>query len=174
MASCIMGRLIDLGFKSYKETTIHNRLVIEYESVNKINYPHKNIVLDECRSLLKSAVARKTNGDNLLRNLDTLISLCKQSLVDADLYYVGACESLCEEVFAPEDVFRINHTGGTTSREHVFLHRKCFYSRLCIRLHRKGRTRDSHMRGERGPERNCSGGFKDHRKETYDSIREIH
>lgn len=134
MASCIMGRLIDLGFKSYKETIHHKRLVIEYESVYKIDYPHGNIVLDECRSLLKSAVARKTNGDNLLKNLDTLISLCKQStktfLVDADLYYDGACESLCEEVFAPEDVFRINHTGGTTSLKHIFVYREDFYSKL--------------------------------------------
>lgn len=137
MVSCIMGRLIDLGFKSYKETIHHNRLVIEYESVGKIDYPHGNIVLDECRSLLKSAVARKTNGDNLLKNLDTLISLCKQStktfLVDADLYYDGACESLCEEVFAPKDVFKINHTGGATSLKHVFVDRECFYSKLYIR-----------------------------------------
>ena len=134
MASCIMGRLIDLGFKSYKETIHHKRLAIEYESVGKINYPHGNIVLDECRSLLKSAVARKTNGDNLLKNLDTLISLCKQStktfLVDADLYYDGACESLREEVFAPEDIFRINHTGGSTTRNHVFMNREGFYSKL--------------------------------------------
>lgn len=79
MASCIMGRLIQLNFKSYKETTNHHRLVTEYESISKLDYPYGTVVLDECRSVMKSAISYKTNGDNLLKHLDILCSLCKQS-----------------------------------------------------------------------------------------------
>lgn len=134
MASCIMGRLIDLNFKSYKETTNHHRLVIEYESIKKLDYPYGTVVLDECRSVMKSAISYKTNGDNLLKNLDILCSLCKQStktfLVDADLHYDGACESLCANVFEEKDVLRINHTGGATSLKYIFVYREKFYSKL--------------------------------------------
>lgn len=136
MASCIMGRLIDLNFKSYKETTNHHRLVIEYESIKKLDHPYGTVVLDECRSvMMKSAISYKANGDNLLKNLDILCSLCKQStkktfLVDADLHYDGACESLCANVFEEKDVLRINHTGGATSLKYIFVNREKFYSKL--------------------------------------------
>ena len=134
MGTSLLGRLEGLGFKSYKETTRHYRLVMEIESLHKVFMYYPNIIMDEGRSLTASLVSYETNGDNLLEHINDLKDLCQNAkkvlIVGADINIDGAVPDFIDDVFEEDQVHRIDHVGKMLSWHHVFVHGEDFYTRL--------------------------------------------
>ena len=125
------GVLSGLGFQHYSEGTCGNRLIMQYESLHKLegSEPFDLVIMDECRSLCDNMTSVFTNEANLRINA-TLLKLFAQAAtrvlcLDADLEVDGAVRHLTEALFRPFEiqVVRYKHNRmtkkfvGTTSED---------------------------------------------------------
>eukprot|EP00903_Cladosiphon_okamuranus_P015637 g14439.t1 len=111
MCFAMTKRLEELGFQLYTSIMHAKRLVIEYESMHKLQRTYDIIYIDEIRSVLTTAVCYATNRMNATRHLDRLVDVCKQAkhtiLTDADSNLDSAVSVFRESVFEPSDVHKI-------------------------------------------------------------------
>lgn len=126
MGSAIQGRFVE--FCVYTDKMDQKYQIIEYESLHRLMRAYDIVILDEIRSLVKSMVSTVTNKHHYLENLDLLKGLCRNSkhtiLLDADIHFDGAVKTFIDDVFGPDDVEYVNHTGGAMTRHHRFMGEK--------------------------------------------------
>ena len=108
MCSSMAHRLEDLGFELYTSNIKARRLVIEYESLCRIQRTYDIIYMDEIRSVLRTAVCYVTNRMNAVRHLDRLVELCTKAkhtlLTDADSNLDCAVDIFRDSIFEKKDV----------------------------------------------------------------------
>lgn len=111
MCFSMTKRLEMLGFQLYTSIMDARRLVIEYESIHKLQRTFDIIYIDEIRSVLTTAVCYATNRMNATRHLERLVDVCKQAkhtiLTDADSNLDSAVSVFRDSVFEPSDVHKI-------------------------------------------------------------------
>ena len=112
-------------FAIYTEEIDRRLQVVEYESIYKISRGYDIIILDEIRSLTKSMVSTKTNGDRLEEHMEFLVDLCRLSkhtlMLDADIHIDGAVKTFMDHVFGAEPVHEIIHHGGSMELDNVYV-----------------------------------------------------
>lgn len=107
MCFAMTKRLEKLGFQLYTPTMDARRLVVEYESIHKLQRTYDLVYMDEIRSVLSTAVCYATNRLNATRHLDRLVELCTKAkhtiLTDADYNLDCAVDLFRDTVFEPKD-----------------------------------------------------------------------
>ena len=103
MCFAMTKRLEKLGFQLYTSTMDTRRLVVEYESIHKLQRTYDIVYMDEIRSVLSTAVCYATNRLNATRHLDRLVELCTKAkhtiLTDADSNLDCAVDLFRDKVF---------------------------------------------------------------------------
>ena len=139
MCFAMTKRLEKLGFQLYTSTMDARRLVVEYESIHKLQRTYDIIYMDEIRSVLSTAVCYATNRMNATRHLDRLVELCTKAkhtiLTDADSNLDCAVDLFRDSVFAPNDVKTIRLPKPFMERKFTFMSKpatfKKMYQDLC-------------------------------------------
>lgn len=112
----------------------------EYESLYKVSKTYDIIVLDEIRSTLNSATCVKTNGNNIMTNMERLEDLCVNAkhviCCDADLKLDGCVDEFYRLVFDGYNIHHIEHIGGDPELHHIFATDDRFYKRMMSDLER--------------------------------------
>lgn len=127
-------RLEHLGFELYTSTMNARRLVVEYESLHKLQRSYDIVYMDEVRSVLSAAVCYATNRLNATRHLDRLVELCTKAkhtiLTDADSNLDCAVELFRDTVFEPEDVKTIRVPRPCMERTFTFMSKPAAFKQM--------------------------------------------
>eukprot|EP00903_Cladosiphon_okamuranus_P009447 g9006.t1 len=108
MCSSMTHRLEHPGFELYTSNMKARRLVIEYESLCKLQRTYDIIYMDEIRSVMRTAVCYATNRMNAVRHIERLVELCRKAkhtlLTDADSNLDCAVDIFRDSIFDKKDV----------------------------------------------------------------------
>ncbi|CAM9297365.1 unnamed protein product [Ectocarpus sp. 13 AM-2016] len=118
------------------------RLVVEYESIHKLQRTYDIIYMDEIRSVLATVVCFATNKMNATRHLDRLVELCTKAkhtiLTDADSNLDCAVALFRDSIFQSSDVKTICVPKPFTERTFTFMSKTATYEKMY------GDLRDGH------------------------------
>ena len=134
MCFAMTERLKKLGFELYTENMNAKRLVIEYESLFKLERKYDIIYIDEIRSVLATAVCYATNRMNAVRHLDRLVELCTKAkhtiLTDADSNLDCAVDIFRDSIFEKKDVHTIRVPKPFMERTYTLMTKDAAYKKM--------------------------------------------
>eukprot|EP00903_Cladosiphon_okamuranus_P015053 g13926.t1 len=134
MCSSMAHRLEDLGFELYTSNIKARRLVIEYESLCRLQTTYDVIYMDEIRSVLRTAVCYVTNRMNAVRHLDRLVELCTKAkhtlLTDADSNLDCAVDIFRDSIFEKKDVRTIRVLKPFMQRTFTLMSKDATYKQM--------------------------------------------
>lgn len=127
-------RLENLGFELYTSNIEARRLVIEYESLCRLQRTYNIIYMDEIRSVLRTAVCYVTNRMNAVRHLDRLVELCTKAkhtlLTDADSNLDCAVDIFRDSIFEKKDVRTIRVLKPFMQRTFTLMYKDATYKQM--------------------------------------------
>lgn len=109
------------------------RLVVEYDSIQKLESKYDMVYMDEIRSVLATAICDATNRMNATRHLNRLLmELCAKAkhttiLTDADSDLDCAVDVFRDRVFEAKDVKTIHVSNPSMGRQFTLMRKDSTY-----------------------------------------------